>query len=78
MMIFEELTENDIAWYLPTKPHKKIIWKKREKIPQEIIDLMNGKKVKMKVNTKDWKGCYGSTESFFKNIANLKNGERIQ
>jgi len=52
----EEFKEK--AWYLP-KEHK-TMWKKREKVPQEIIDLMNGKTVKMKLNAKDWRFCKGT------------------
>lgn len=36
-------------------PNRKIKWFKRKKTPQEWIDLMNGKPVKMKLNIKDWK-----------------------
>lgn len=35
--------------------NKKIKWFKRKKVPQEYIDLLNGKAVKIKLNLKDWK-----------------------
>lgn len=41
-------------------PNRKFKWKKRKKVPQEIIDLLNGKKVKMTLNIKDWKMVQGS------------------
>ena len=42
-------------WYIPKECRNKFKMVKREKIPQEFIDLMNGKQVKFKVNVADWK-----------------------
>lgn len=49
------------AWYLPPSTDK-IQWVKRNKIPKWYLDLLNGKKVKIKINLKDWKFFTGSTK----------------
>ena len=50
------------AWYLIPDNKKIIVWKERKKAPKWFIDLMNGKKVKMRLNLKDWRFTYGSCE----------------
>ena len=50
------------AWYLLKAPKEKITWKERKKVPVYLINLLNGKKVKFKLNTKGWKFTYGSCE----------------
>lgn len=49
----------DTKWYLPEEAKKNIKWYKRKKVPQLYIDLMSGKKVKFRINLKDWKFAIG-------------------
>ena len=51
---------SDTQWFLP-KGTKKTKWVMRDNLPQELIDLMNGNRIKVKLDVKDWKGSYGST-----------------
>lgn len=54
---------DETKWYLPSEYNKNVKWRKRNKIPQWYIDLMNGKSVKIKLNFKDfkdWRFTYGS------------------
>lgn len=44
---------NDTAWFL--RSNRKIKWFNKKKIPQDFIDLMNGKKIKAMVFMKDWR-----------------------
>lgn len=60
---WNELTD-ETYWTLGGMyPNKKFKWKKRKKVPQEILDMLNGKPIKMKVNITNWKkGIVGSGE----------------
>lgn len=53
------LPETETKWYLP-RSVEKVEFYERKEVPQEVMDLLNGKKVKVTLNTKDWKMCYGS------------------
>jgi len=59
-MEWDHLTDSDTAWFLPAECKKDFTWKKREEIPEEIIRLLNGGKVKLKVDMSQWRGCSGS------------------
>ena len=52
--------KRETKWYLP--PGVKTKWKKRIDIPQWYIDLLNTGKAKVALNTKDWKGIYGTAK----------------
>ena len=54
--IWEKLSDNT-RWFLLSKHNVKLV--KRRKIPQDIIDLMNGKKIKVRLPMKDLKMCFG-------------------
>lgn len=49
---------NDTAWFLPPTT-KLFVWMKSTKVPQECIDLMNGKKAF--VFMKDWRKITSAT-----------------
>ena len=61
MINYKDIFEGDTKWYLP-KSSINLVYKKRKKVPQELIDLMNGKKVKLQIDTKDWKFIIGHSE----------------
>ena len=50
---------DDNYWFLLKKDELKIKWFKRKKIHPDILKLMNGEKVKLIMNMKDWKCCKG-------------------
>lgn len=51
----------ETQWFLP-KTSEKIVWKKRKRVPQWWIDMMNGKPIKVRLRLKDWRFRYGRTE----------------
>lgn len=51
---------SDTKWFLPDEYKKNIKWKKRKKVPQWYIDLLNGKPIKVGMMIKDWRFFKGS------------------
>lgn len=52
---WNELTD-ETYWTLGgLYPARKFKWVMREEVPQDYIDLLNGKSVKMTLNIDDWK-----------------------
>lgn len=53
---------SDTKWFLIDDNYKNIKYKKRKKIPKWYLDLLDGKKIKIKINLKDWKFVIGANK----------------